>query len=529
MKRKIYIVAAACLCIMSLASCEDWLEEEVRSSKTEDTFPLSQADLEGQVTSLYRTGAPSELTGAGSAYIGPVSTLPGMLTGYFSNEYEGQERTCAYTRNLTRQENTNTVSESLNGLYENCYKAIRISNTVIQAAPGISGIQEETKENLVAQAKFFRAFNYFTLVKYFGGVPLKTEPYGDASENLQLKQSTEAEVYAVIEKDLKDAVAVLPATKFYDNGLKIGKYVASMLLTSVYMQEGKYAEAAEAVRPVLTSGHKLTENGDNGLNSAYNQLRTTEGLDEVIYAYEYNASISTSGWWPSYAFNASADGMFDTYSIFRSVYGPQTRYLNIYDANDLRVQPNQFFHWKYEYVNKKGEHKTWQSSTPGCWYWLDKTAVESTGQGTKDVNFFRYSEALLDAAEAIVQSGNTVTAEAAGYLAQVQARALGKTVAELTISLQSLSKDEFIKTCWTERLREFPLEFKIWDDCLRTKKFPVIPEDAANRGFVEYVDLIGAQNGSGATFKESDLLWPFPLTELQRNKDLVQNSGYSEH
>ena len=43
----------------------------------------------------------------------------------------------------------------------------------------------------------------------------------------------------------------------------------------------------------------------------------------------------------------------------------------------------------------------------------------------------------------------------------------GKTVAAITADLQKLGKQAFIEECWTERLREFPLEFKIWDDCLR--------------------------------------------------------------
>lgn len=151
-----------------------------------------------------------------------------------------------------------------------------------------------------------------------------------------------------------------------------------------------------------------------------------------------------------------------------------------------------------------------------------------TGQGTKDFNFFRYSEALLDAAEAIVQSGGAVTDEAAGYLAQVQARANteGKTAEQIKTALMGLSKDDFIHACWTERLREFPLEFKIWDDCLRTKMFPNVSE--TTKGKVDYVNLVGATNGSGATFKTTDLVWPFPLTELQRNKLLEQNEGYAK-
>ena len=100
----------------------------------------------------------------------------------------------------------------------------------------------------------------------------------------------------------------------------------------------------------------------------------------------------------------------------------------------------------------------------------------------------------------------------------------GKTVAAITAELQGLSKEAFIEECWKERLRELPFDFKIWDDCVRTKKFPVISK--TTQGDVKFVDLVGAQNASGATIKADDLLWPISPDELQRNPNLTQNPGY---
>ena len=116
---------------------------------------------------------------------------------------------------------------------------------------------------------------------------------------------------------------------------------------------------------------------------------------------------------------------------------------------------------------------------------------------------------------------------AAGYLAQVKARANmeGKDASTIASELQRLGKQAFIEECWKERLREFPLEMKIWDDCVRIGKFPQI--SATNKGEVQFVDLIGAKNGSGATFKATDLYWPIPVNEIQRNPNLTQNEGYS--
>ena len=169
---------------------------------------------------------------------------------------------------------------------------------------------------------------------------------------------------------------------------------------------------------------------------------------------------------------------------------------------------------------------TAQGNLANCWYYYDEEAILHTSRGTKDWNFYRLAEILLDAAESIAQSQG-VTAEAAGYLAQVKARANmeGKTVDAIAKDLQKLGKQAFIEACWTERLRELPLEFKMWDMCIRTKKFPNISETTP--GQVTYVDLVGAKNASGFTFTQSDLLWPISTNEIQRNPNLEQNEGYS--
>ena len=510
--------------LLAFSSCTKFLEEDVRSGKVLESYFKTEAQALGQVNSLYRRGAPTNYSSAGSAYIGPSASVNSMLTGYFTNSYEGQELVCLYARQLSRQENVSVVSNSMNGIWEGAYKAIDIANGAIKYIPNIA-MREEQKKVYIAEAKYFRAANYFYLVKTFGAVPLTTDPY-ERLENLYLERSDVAKVYAVIEADLQEAVANLPAKTFTANGHRVSKYVAAMTLANVYLQQGKNNEAAAAAQLVVNSPHKLTQNDDLAANSAYNQLRKKDGLDEVIYAMEFNGTISNSGWWPTYAFNASATSVFSTYSIFERVYGPTDQFLNVYAADDLRIKPNQFFHW--EYTKPNDPTKKWSSTVAGIWYYYDEDALLTTGRGTKDWNIYRYPEALLIAAEAIVSGTGNVTAEAAGYLAQLKARTstTGKTVADFTSELQALPKDKFVEEVWNERLREFPLEFKMWDDIQRTKKFPVI--STTTKGSISWVNLIGAKNGSGATFKESDLLWPISIEELQRNTNLTQNGGYTK-
>lgn len=523
--KKILTIAIACAGLMSFSACNNFLDEEPRSTLTDVAYYQTQAQMESNVNYLYRTGAMNSIVDFGSAYTGPFVSIQEELTGYFSNSYEGQEIVCKYSRELTRQENTMQLASKMDGVWDNCYRSINVANGVIKYVPSIQ-MDAETSKRLMAEAKFFRAFSYFMLVKTFGAVPFYTEPY-ESPENMALTRTETATIYAQMESDLNEAIEVLPAVSFAANSHRITKYAACMLLTDVYMYQHKYTEAATAVAPVLSSAHSLTENGDLGMNSAYNKLRSTDDLAEVIYAYEYNNEVSPSNWLPTYAFDgdASSNGLFGTYAISQRVHGPLTRFLNIYEANDLRIQPNQFFHWTYTNPNTG---KVWNSvgGNACCWYYYDEDAILETGRGTKDWNFYRYAEALLDAAESIAQSTG-VTADAANYLAQVKARANmnGKTASEIAAELQALGKDKFIEECWNERLREMPLEFKMWDLCVRVGKFPNISE--TTKGQITWVNLVGAKNASGFTIKDTDLLWPLSVNEIQRNPNLEQNPGYS--
>ena len=512
MKNKLFLLLLAGMALTT--SCNKFLEEEPRSNLSSEQYYANEGQAMATVNSLYRRGAPQRYSVAASAYVGPTASINTMLTGYFINTYEGQERICLFARQLTRQQNTSVVSSTMNTIWDESYKAINIANAGVKYIPEIN-MDETRKKTLLAETKFFRAYNYFYLVKTFGAIPLSINPNETLADDLYLERTEPAKVYELIEADLKDAVAGLPAVMFAQNGHRISKYAAAMTLANVYLQQGKFADAAVTAKIVINSGHKMTANTDLKLNSAYNKLRTTDDLEEVIYAQEYDATINNSGWWTTYAFSSSATSVFDKYSIFERIYGPTNQFLNVYEEKDLRIQPNQFFHWSY---TNPVNGKKWTSDVPGIWYYFDEQAATVTGRGTKDWNFYRFPEALLIAAEGI--------AKAAGYLAQVKARANteGKSVASFTTELQALSAEDFVKECWIERLREFPLEFKMWDDILRTKMFPIISTTEA--GKVTFVPLVGAKNGSGATFKESDLLWPISPDEIQRNNKLTQNPGY---
>ena len=156
--------------------------------------------------------------------------------------------------------------------------------------------------------------------------------------------------------------------------------------------------------------------------------------------------------------------------------------------------------------------------------WHNDEALFESGQSGKDLCVYRYAELLLIAAEAIARSEG-VTSEAVNYLADVRSRGLWQTDrSDIVAELNTLSVDEFVREVWRERLRELPLEFKIWSDIQRTRKFPVTEE--VNKGEINFVDVVGHTNVWGKTFEEKHLLFPISENERQRNPNLLQNEGY---
>lgn len=102
MKKLIYILA--CVSLLVMTACNDFLDEEPRSSTTSAAYYKTEAQALANVNYLYRNGAPGRISNAGSAYLGPNASIDPMLTGYFTNSYEGQEAICMYARLLTRQQ-----------------------------------------------------------------------------------------------------------------------------------------------------------------------------------------------------------------------------------------------------------------------------------------------------------------------------------------------------------------------------------------------------------------------------------------
>lgn len=527
--KKTYLIIYTFLAF-SIISCDGFLEERPLDEVASNQYFTRAEHARDAVNALYRRGA-MQLYETG-VYSGARIMFGPYVSGFVDNDYKGQEFHVQRGQNIVFD--GLNLSSYFNSMWSDIYVGISRANNAIKYIPTTPGLSEQDRERYMAEAKFFRAFNYFYLVRMFGAVPLITEPY-ESLENLFLERTPADQVYALILEDLESAIGSnsLSNTSMPANSGRVTQGIAQTLLAEVNLTMSgaainidRYSQAAAAARAVINSGvyslvqHTRNAQGEIEENqSAYNKIKnSTQIPSEYIYYYEYEIGIANNSY-PSLSFPPSIAPLV-AYAITNNAYGPTPSLVNSYDKNqDLRIQEKQFFHTSAEIGGETVEFNI------SPYMWLDEEAVFETAQSSRDLPIFTYSQVLLTGAEAIAKSEG-VTAEAVDYLTQVKARAYWKKPSsEIRTQLQNLSVEEFVEEVWRERVRELVFQFPIWFDVMRTRKFPTA--QANSTGNIQFVDAVGARTNFGAVIKESTMLFPLPEQELQRNPALTQNPGYS--
>lgn len=440
---KFHIIALSAALL--LLSCKD--DTDIIPEPTVGKYETEGKALEA-VDALYRTGAPT-FYGECTDYHVPAAAVGGYIAGFFEPETRSQ----LYDNCLSGS--PEGMCDYANELWNRARSAIEMCDEVIDNAAVTPGISGEQSRRYIAEARFFRAFNNFYLARAFG---------------------LDVQIYEQIISDLNAAIADLPDQGFAANGYRVGRPAAQTLLADVYLtisgfphKQNRYAQAAQTAQRVIDGkNHALIAHGATPATSAYNVLRTQNGNEECIYAFKPHGSRSLSSLCLS---NDAADWGVVRMST-ANAYRPTQALLDLYEpGEDLRIGEQQLFHSFVKY--EKSERTVIQTFHHTPYFWFDRDALFATGVSQKNITIYRYAEVLLIAAEATAMSEG-VTAKAVGYLADVRSRAHPNLERETIVNqLMTLSKDEFVQEIWIERLREFPLEMKIWPDIQRTRQYPV--------------------------------------------------------
>lgn len=153
-------------------------------------------------------------------------------------------------------------NSSIEGIWKAYYMTISAANTVINR---LAESQLSEKEMLIAEAKAIRAYNYLELVTLFGDVPLLLAS-PQTEDEMHLPRTAKAEIFAQIEKDLKEAIPVLPVKSALSaaDKFRFSKGTAQSTLGKAYLYQEKWADAATQLGDVIKSNeYGLEANFEN--------------------------------------------------------------------------------------------------------------------------------------------------------------------------------------------------------------------------------------------------------------------------
>lgn len=211
---------------------------------------------------------PPNAIGSGNAFA-DSSTATGVVMGIYSGIASGFESVVLssirygamssdegyYLTNTSFdnfKNNTLAAGGETTGHYGNLFRRIGRANFAIEGLIAAPSLSATLKNQLLGEARFWRAWCYFQLVNYFGKVPLVTTT--DALRTSQLPRSEVADVYRQIIADLTEAKQLLSPVYPSGERARINRYVTSAFLARVYLYQSNWAGAEAEATEVINSG-----------------------------------------------------------------------------------------------------------------------------------------------------------------------------------------------------------------------------------------------------------------------------------
>lgn len=486
-------------CGLVLASCDDFLTTTDPTKIDRNVFFQNQTQIEQALNGVY-----GQLQGiTNTAYLWGEMASDNTCFDFNPNDRGG-----AAGWEAIEYGTVNPGNGEVSNLYNAHYSALYNVNYTLERLEG-SQIDNAVKAPIEGQLKFFRAYYYFNLVRYFGDVVLLTYTLDSYNAAFELNRSPQDEVYAQIIADLQDAVGKLP-TSYSGQAGRVTKGAALSLLGKVFLTLKRYDEAQTTLRQILTLGYSLVPDYADNYDPA--KKNGPESIFEVQYQGDNDLGEHSNF---TYLFAPRLSG--NVVTGFSTVVPngrntPTNDMIAAYEPNDKRkdislktgyTRDDVFY--PVPYVSKYNYPHTIAGRTNSNW------------------PVIRYADVLLMLAEAINEASGP-TSEAVGLLNQVRNRAGLSPRNDFT-------KDTFRKAVLDERRVELAFENHRWFDLKRT----LTPAEFASfmnaHGAKEKANPTVTRGGIGFSdldyvFEDHEVLLPIPALQIQINPKLTQNPGY---
>ncbi|NDW12205.1 RagB/SusD family nutrient uptake outer membrane protein [Bacteroides sp. 214] len=215
MKNNIKLFSLALVASVALASCSDsFLEEKKDHGSTNTDIYNYYSGADGRIRSLYARALPN--TNADAAWNNPSTGRPDVQSKS-TEEYTGFDLFVDPTKELTALSGDRRVPSYFHYQMKN---AVNVYGRIRDINDAIIGIEEgslsrEEKDQLVGQAYFLRAWCYYNIVKYYGGIPIVTEKLEPVESSKVPRFTTKACIEFMCD-DLDKAAEMLKATGAWD-------------------------------------------------------------------------------------------------------------------------------------------------------------------------------------------------------------------------------------------------------------------------------------------------------------------------
>lgn len=428
-------------------------------------------------------------------------------------------------------QNRNEVTSADGNVYiawRGFYRVVARANDIIENAkvysPASAGEMNQLTQ-IVAQAKFLRAFAYFHMVRLWGeesyavdkerlAVPLILK-VATSREEMMIPRATVGEVYDQILADFEAAEADLPESWSADNVARVTKFAAKGFLGQVHLYMEDYAGARTYFEEVINNPNYELVPADryDDLFQGKNEF-SKESLWEINYTVDMALNIWENGlgsgialviaapergWSNCTPHGVNIDRFGSDPRLKVCTYAPEDLVATV----DGTMEPAgasefNFTGHSFRKYNPK-----------------DYCVLSTNRNSGANYLIMRLADVYLMYAEVLNHDGDDVTA--AEYMNKIRRRAYGfdSNTPEPSVDY-AVTGTQLRDSIREERFRELFGEGHRWYDIVRWK----IVEEEVNKYNVK------RKTQGEIVYQPKDYYYPVPLQEIDTNSKMVPSTGY---
>ena len=420
--------------------------------------------------------------------------------------YWGEYRTGLWGDGLTGQTSRDQVYQNqipTNHTFAdwtNLYTTINNANLILKHAQNIQFKTEESKNEVLANAYFVRAFCYYWIGRIWGDAPLLLDGFeSDNQEGLFPTRNPADAIFKQVGEDADKALTLIPQNI---NKNIASKASISMLKADYDLWMYKVRKGGDSyLRDAADKINYVLSNSSYALESNYADVFNDNSGKEIIFEWSYIQDEFTSGSTNDYLVPSQyVSNEYINNPIQTGSHQQWCFYTQEYKTFLTSIPTDQRIKESFETFYDSSKNQTFQWINKFKGHWVNNTRVFDS-----DVIVYRYADAILMDAEIKLAENNITGAIEA--LNKIAKRAYGQDNYYATTISAAEVKDAII----TERKKEFCAEGKLWWDFIRL-----------GVAFSENSYLKGREN------EKNVLLWPISQNSINKNPTLKQTIGYDK-